>query len=236
MTNRMRRAARARRERPLALAYVRVSTEEQATEGESLGAQEDALRAEAARRGWDVEVIADEGVSAKSLDRPGMADALGRLDRGEADVLLAVRTDRVSRSVRDVAVLAETAKGQGWHVALLDGFLDTTSPASTLMTHVLASVAQFERELIGQRTREAMAKRRSNGAHMGRPFTLPEAVRSRIVAEREAGSGWTAIAASLNADAVPTARGGRAWAPATVRAVYLSADRAAAMQDGGARA
>lgn len=79
---------RVTRPRPLALAYVRVSTDEQANEGASLDAQRAALTAEADRRGWDVELVADEGVSAKNLNRPGLADALVRLDRGDADVLL----------------------------------------------------------------------------------------------------------------------------------------------------
>src|SRR3712207_1768458 len=93
------------RGRPLALAYVRVSTEEQVSEGASLAGQRQALTVEANRRGWDVEVVADEGLSARSLNRPGLQHALERLDEGSADALLAVRLDRVSRSVADFAGL-----------------------------------------------------------------------------------------------------------------------------------
>ena len=75
---------RTTRSRPLALAYVRVSTVEQAQEGASLEAQRGSLQAEASRRGWDVELVSDEGYSAKDLKRPGLLDALERLDRGEA--------------------------------------------------------------------------------------------------------------------------------------------------------
>src|SRR4051794_24268918 len=94
------------RARPLGLAYVRVSTTEQAEDGASMIAQRETLTAEAARRGWDVEVIADEGVSAKSVDgRPGLVAGLARLDAGQADALMVVRVDRLSRSVSDFAAL-----------------------------------------------------------------------------------------------------------------------------------
>ena len=71
--------------KPLALAYIRVSTADQAEEGASLAAQEAALRGEADRRGWDVEIVREEGKSAKSLQgRPALTEALARLDSGEA--------------------------------------------------------------------------------------------------------------------------------------------------------
>src|SRR5436190_23109858 len=96
------------RERPLALLYTRVSTAEQADEGASLNAQREILAAEAGRRGWDHEVVADEGHSAKSVEaRPGLTAALQRLDAGEADVLLVLRVDRLSRSVSDFAARSE---------------------------------------------------------------------------------------------------------------------------------
>src|SRR5689334_10566876 len=114
----MRRRSSAPRSRPLALAYVRVSTAEQATEGASLDAQRAAVLAEAERRGWDVEVVADEGFSAKDLRRPGLSGALGRLDAGEADALIATRLDRVSRSVADFAGLLARAKRRSWRMVL----------------------------------------------------------------------------------------------------------------------
>src|SRR4051812_47038336 len=107
------------RSRPLALAYVRVSTAEQANEGASVDAQRAALGAEAERRGWDLEVVADEGYSAKDLRRPGLVSALERLDRGAADSLIAVRLDRVSRSVADFAGLLARAKKRSWRIVLL---------------------------------------------------------------------------------------------------------------------
>ena len=84
------------------------------------------------------------------------------------------------------------------------------------MANVLATFAQFERRLIGQRTRDALAMKRAAGVVLGRPRTMREEVRRRIVAERAAGRSTPAIAAGLNADGVPTAHGGRRWYPSTV--------------------
>src|SRR3954470_1441056 len=213
----------ARRTRPLALAYVRVSTTEQAEDGASLTAQRDTLTAEAARRGWDVEVVADEGHSAKSVDaRPGLVSALDRLDAGEADTLLVVRVDRLSRSVADFAGLMARAKRRGWSLVALDLGVDTSTPAGDLMANVLASVAQYERLVIGQRTREGMAVRRAEGVHLGRARSLRDDVVAGIIQDRAAGLGPTAIARRLNDRGVPTAHGGREWRASSVSAVLRS--------------
>lgn len=127
--------------RPLALAYVRVSTQEQAHDGASLDAQRAALTAEAERRGWDLELVCDEGMSAKNLDRPGLTAALARLDAGEADALLALRLDRISRSVADFAGLPRRASRRRWRLVLLSPDLDIEDPAGRFTAHVLAAAA-----------------------------------------------------------------------------------------------
>lgn len=210
------------RTRPLALAYVRVSTTEQATDGASLDAQRASLTAEAERRGWDLELVADEGYSAKDLKRPGLTEALERLDQGSADTLVAVRLDRVSRSVSDFAGLLARAKRRGWRVVLLSPNLDTEDPAGKFTAHVLAAAAEYERDLIGSRTREGMAQRRAEGVHIGRPRSLPQSVVARIVNERQGGRTLRAIAEGLTSDRIPTARGQRSWATSTVQGVLAS--------------
>jgi DNA invertase Pin-like site-specific DNA recombinase len=105
--------------------------------------------------------------------------------------------------------------------------VDTTTPAGEMMANVLAVLAQFERRLIGQRSREALAQKRAAGVVLGRPRQLPVDVVERIVAERAAGSSYAAIAAGLNAAGVPTVHGGVAWYPATVRGVVRAAEPAA---------
>jgi DNA invertase Pin-like site-specific DNA recombinase len=208
--------------RPLALAYVRVSTTEQATDGASLDAQRAALLAEADWRGWDVEIVADEGVSAKNLNRPGLQAALDRLDRGEAHALLALRLDRVSRSVADFAGLVARANRRGWRLVLLSPDLDTQDPAGKFTAHVLSAAAEYERDLVGARTREGMAQRRAEGVHVGRARELSAEVVRRIVDARADGASLRAIAEGLTRDGVPTAHGGRAWYASTVRAVLTS--------------
>lgn len=90
------------------------------------------------------------------------------------------------------------------------------------MANVMASAAQWERRIIGQRTREALAERRAQGVKLGRPQALPQRVVERIVTARKAGDGWTSIACQLNAEDVPTAHGGAQWHASTVRAVAFS--------------
>lgn len=207
------------RPRPLALGYVRVSTLDQAEHGASLAAQRAALTEEAARRGWDLEIVADEGMSGKNLNRPGMLAALDRLDAGLADMLLATRLDRISRSVADFAGLLDRSTRRGWDLVLLDPALDTTTPAGRFTANVLASAAQYERELIASRTREGMAQRKAEGATFGRPRLMPDDVVARILTERAAGLSLAKIADGLNADGVPTAHGGSAWHASTVKRV-----------------
>jgi DNA invertase Pin-like site-specific DNA recombinase len=91
------------------------------------------------------------------------------------------------------------------------------------MANVLATFAQFERRLIGQRTREAPAQKRAQGVRLGRPRTLSAAVRRRIHKSRAAGDTLTAIAEALNREGVPTAQGGLRWHASTVRAVLGAA-------------
>lgn len=202
------------------VAYVRVSTDEQSSSGAGLQAQRQAIEAECKRRGWEiVRVVEDAGFSAKDLKRPGIQEALRVLKAGDAKALVAAKLDRLSRSMIDFTGLMATAQKQGWALVALDCAVDTTTPAGEAMANVLATFAQFERRLISQRTRDALAVKRSQGVRLGRPVLLPDRVARRIRREREKGRSLAAIAEGLNRDRVATAQGGKAWYPATVRAV-----------------
>jgi DNA invertase Pin-like site-specific DNA recombinase len=131
--------------------------------------------------------------------------------------LVVAKLDRLSRSMLDFTTVMATASKQGWALVALDCAVDTTTPAGEAMANVLATFAQFERRLIGQRTREALAAKRASGVRLGRPVSLPSAVSKRIAAERKAGRSLAAIADMLNEEQVPTAQGGRQWWPSTVR-------------------
>lgn len=207
------------------IAYLRVSTEEQSVSGLGLDAQRSVLAAEVARRGWeDVAFIADEGKSGKTLNRPGITQALAALAAGEASTLVVAKLDRLSRSLLDFATLMEQARREGWELVVLDLNIDTSSPSGALMANVLASFSEYERRVISQRTALALQAKKAQGHRLGRPTVLDKAVVRRVVEMRAAGMSTPAIARTLNAEGVPTARGGVAWYASTVAAVLRSAE------------
>jgi DNA invertase Pin-like site-specific DNA recombinase len=199
-----------------------VSTDDQSSSGAGLQAQRRAIIAECKRRGWHlVEVIEDAGFSAKDMNRPGVQEALRVLKRGEASALVVAKLDRLSRSMLDFTALMATAQKQSWALVALDCAVDTSTPTGEAMANMLATFAQFERRLISQRTKEALAVKRASGVRLGRPPTLPQSVVRRIQRQRARGDSLHKIAADLNASGVPTAQGGVQWYAATVRHVLL---------------
>lgn len=207
------------------IAYTRCSTEEQADSRAGLDAQRASILVEARRRGWaecDMTFIEDAGYSGKDLYRPGISAALDALGRKKADTLVVAKLDRLSRSILDFAALMDQASRERWALVALDLGVDTTTPQGELMANVMATFAQFERRLIGQRTKDALATRRAAGVRLGRPRVTPEDVVHRIVSERQTGATLRTIVDGLNRDAVPTARGGRQWYVSTVQAIAAS--------------
>jgi DNA invertase Pin-like site-specific DNA recombinase len=202
--------------------YVRVSTSEQGKSGAGLEAQRAAIAAACEQRGWTLVAVEEDVASGKSRTRrPGLDAAIGACERGEAAGLIVSKLDRLSRSVIDFASLLERARRRDWAVAALDLGVDTSTPSGEMMANVLISFAQYERRLIGQRTKDALAVKRSQGVKLGRTSTLPAAVRRRIARDRARGLSYRAIADRLNAAGVPTGQGGQEWYPMTVRTVLL---------------
>lgn len=210
------------------LGYLRCSSAEQADSGIGLETQRTGIAVECERRGWRVvEWIEDAGYSAKNLKRPGIAKARELLGAGAADGLVVFKLDRLSRSMLDFTALVSDAQRQGWAVVALDLGVDMTTPAGEAMANVLATFAQFERRLIGQRMRDTHVVQRARGRRMGRKCQTPDVLLARIVAEREGGATLQAIADGLNAEQVPTVRGGVKWYSATVGKALRSAEYAA---------
>jgi len=218
----MRRAARTNSDPSAVVGYARVSTDEQAESGLGLAAQRAAIEAECSRRGWTLVAIHEDSLSGKSMNRPGVTAALEAVGSGNASTIVVAKLDRLSRSLVDFATLMARAQAGGWNLVALDLGIDLTTAAGEFMANVMASAAQWERRIIGQRTRDALAVKRSQGVKLGRPQQLPVAVVSRIREAHDAGAGWSAIARQLNEDGVPTAHGGSKWYPSTVRAVVLT--------------
>lgn len=152
-----------------AIAYVRVSTEQQATDGNSLAAQKEKLARYAEFHG--VEIVAwetDAGVSASSLDRPGLQAALKRLDAFEANAILVVKLDRLTRSVRDLCTLVDNYFANGAHTLMsVSEQIDTSSAGGRMVLNMLMTVAQWEREAVGERTRMVMQHMKNEGLFTG---------------------------------------------------------------------
>lgn len=151
------------------VAYLRVSTDKQADTGVSLDAQR--AKVDAYAQLYDLDLVAvevDAGISAKTLRRPALDRALAMLDAGDAEALLVVKLDRLTRSVKDLGELVERYFASG-DCALLSVSeqIDTRSAAGRLVLNVLASVSQWEREAIGERTAAAMAHKRSRREYCG---------------------------------------------------------------------
>jgi DNA invertase Pin-like site-specific DNA recombinase len=199
-----------------------VSTSEQASSGAGLEAQRRAILAECERRGWHlVETIEDAGYSARDLRRPGIQEALRALERGEASALVVAKLDRLSRSMLDFSKLMAKATSEHWALVALDVAVDTSTPSGEAMANMLATFSQFERRLISQRTKDALAVKKASGVRLGRPPTMPQAVVRRIQRQRARGDSLRTIADDLNEAGVPTAQGGARWYAATVRHVLL---------------
>jgi site-specific DNA recombinase len=220
------------------VAYLRVSTAEQAHTGLGLAAQRRSIEQYAELYGLQVERwVVDDGYSAKDLDRPGVQELLGMLDRKQVSGVIVAKLDRLSRSVRDVGALVERyfASDRSRLVSVGEQ-LDTTSAAGRLVLNVLASVGQWEREAIGERTKAALAVKRRNGERTGGipygsrlapdgstliPDPEEQETLQRILELREAGLSYDSIVTVLDRNDV-RARGSR-WHATTVRRVLLRA-------------
>src|SRR4051812_34850703 len=206
--------------KPKTVAYIRVSSTDQADNGHSLAAQREKVELFGQLHGLDlVAVIEDAGVSAKTLDRPGLNRALALLDQGEAAALLVCKLDRLTRRVADLGKLIDGYFGEKGKAALMSvaDSIDTRSAAGRLALNVLASVSQWEREIIIERTTDAMQHLKAGGKVYCRPLIGFDAVGGKLVANPEetilieriralkvAGLSFAKIADQLNADKVPT--------------------------------
>lgn len=203
-----------------AIGYCRVSTQEQGDSGAGLEAQEAAIRAQVGVRGWELSAVLSDVASGKSLRRRDqLAMALRDLEAGHADALVVAKLDRLSRSVLDFAGIMETAAAEGWSLVVLDLGIDTTTTNGKLIANIMIALAQWERELIGDRTRSALEAVKARGTKLGRPSNVDDSTLQLIRVMRRGGHSWHAIARALTDEGVPTAQGGR-WHGATVQKLY----------------
>ena len=151
-----------------AIGYVRVSTEKQAGTGVSIEAQTARIQAMATVQDVPLsEVIADAGESATSLNRPGIARLLALVEARAVQTVIVAKLDRLTRSVGNLADLLDRFERKGVALVSVSESLDTGTAAGRLVLNVMMSVAQWEREAIGERTREAMRHKKANGQRVG---------------------------------------------------------------------
>jgi site-specific DNA recombinase len=214
-----------------AIGYVRVSTQEQASDGVSLDAQRDKLRAYCKVNGIKlIDIKADEGYSGSTLDRPGLQAALQLIRRGRVNTLIVAKLDRLSRSLRDVCSLVEELfSDERNHLLSLCGMVNTHTPAGRMLMMNLANYNQFEREMIAERTRDALQHMKAQGVRLGHapygyehgkerdergrrqlvPIPKEQEVIAKIKALHAEKLSFTKIARRLNELGIPAKRGGR---------------------------
>lgn len=217
--------------------YLRVSTEGQARDGVSLDAQREKVRGYAALHEVDlIEVVADAGASAKSIDRPGLGRVLAMLDARQAQGLVVYKLDRLTRSLADWSALIDRYFGEsgGRSLMSVSESIDTRTASGRMVLNVMMTVAQWEREQVVERTRAAVRYKQSRGERVSGllPFGSRAAADGRLLEDdpaelavvevirrhRAEGLNPRRIAAELDAAGIAS-RTGRPWAHSTVRAI-----------------
>ena len=219
-----------------AIGYVRVSTEDQSTNGVSLDSQEEKIRAYCVAKDFNLtEVIRDEGFSGKNLQRPGIQGLIASCNRKEFDVVIVYKLDRLARSVKQFAHVVEDIFEKN-HIAftsIQDNF-DTSTANGRMVMNILSSLAQWESDVISERTRDSLQ-------YMKRQFRLVGAIPygfdqtadnlqpnpqefkvvQLMVSMRSKGKSYWAISIALNAKKIPS-KNSRSWSPKTVMGVLKS--------------
>lgn len=184
----MNRKMLSRSDRPLVIGYARVSTEEQ-----NLDLQLRALK----NAGCD-HIFADHGRSGKVFDRPALKEALQSANQG--DVIVVWRLDRLGRSLLKLVELVESLGKRGVEFRSMNENIDTCSPGGRLIFHIMAALAEFERNLISERTRAGLEAAKERGSRLGRKPRLSCTEISRARKMIVEGSALREVARLLSVD------------------------------------
>jgi site-specific DNA recombinase len=206
-----------------AIGYVRVSTDQQADRGVSLQAQTERVRAMATVQGAElVDIEVDGGESAKSMKRPGLQRILAMVEAGAVQAVIVAKLDRLTRSVKDMCSLLELFEKRKVALISVAESLDTGSAAGRLVITIMGAVSQWEREAIGERTREALRHKGSKRERVGNigyglrlaadgvhveECPLEQAALAEIRRLRNEGRSMRGIAMALNTRGYRTRRG-----------------------------
>lgn len=217
-----------------AIIYTRVSTTAQVLDGVSLEAQRAKARSWAEANGHVVAAeFSDAGISGKkTANRPGLQSALDAVCRGRG-VLVVYSLSRLARSTKDAILIADRLEKSGADLVSLTERIDTTSAAGKMVFRMLAVLAEFERDLVSERTKAALAHKRAKGERIGEiPFgyrldanginlvadDTEQATLADLRRMRLSGWSWQKIADELNARGIATKKG-RAWTWQTARKI-----------------
>jgi site-specific DNA recombinase len=209
-----------------AIGYARVSTDKQADRGVSLEAQAEKICAMAVVHDVElIEIVVDAGESAKDLSRPGIDRILEMVKSRSVGMVVVAKLDRLTRSVRDLAVLLEQFQRKNISLVSVAESLDTGSASGRLVLNIMVSVSQWEREAIGERTKDVMRHKAANFEFVGNcpygfrlaidgrtvePDPQEQHMRQTIQALRAQGLSLRQIATKLNKEGTPT-RSGSPW-------------------------
>ncbi len=220
--------------------YCRVSTDDQVSEGVSLEAQQQRIEAYGLAHGMPIiRIFTDAGISGKRADnRPGLQEALNLACRERAAIVV-YSLSRLSRSINDTLKIAERLDKAGSDLVSLSERLDTTSAAGKMIFRMLAVLAEFERDLVAERTCAALAFKRSRrektGGLVPYGFVLGEdgvtllereaeqAVISLMLSMHDRGASFPAIGAELERRGIQTKQGCRRWNRKTVARIVRRA-------------
>lgn len=219
--------------------YSRVSPSDKAETGLSIDVQIDACVRYCQQKGWNVYVeISDRAATGKNLDRKGFSHCLRLIEEGKANCLMVYKLDRLSRSVIDINRLIEKFNDNDIHLISVQENLDTTTAVGRMFVNMLATFAQFERELISERTKDALAFRKKSGKVYGKTPYGYDRVGDRLIANNleqarisclqilreDSGSSYQRLANWMNRNEYPTKSGG-VWHASSVREVLLREER-----------
>ena len=212
-----------------AIAYIRVSTDKQAAEGISLAAQQSRIEQWCANNGYELaQVFIDAGISGKRMDtRPELLKALSALKKGTA--LVTYSLSRLARSTKDALTISEMVAKKKADMVSLSEQIDTTTAAGKMMFQMMSVLAEFERNLVAERTTTALQhKKATNQKYCNQTPYGFEAVEGRLIqvkqevevvaeiqAARSSGSTLQSIADNLNGRGIPT-KTGKVWQAATI--------------------
>lgn len=163
-----------------AFGYIRVSTEGQAHEGVSLEAQESRIRAWCELNGYTLGAIhTDAGISGKNMNRPGLQKAIAACGQGDAFIVYSL--SRLTRSTKDALQISEQLEKSGVDLISLNEHIDTTTPFGKAFYRIIAALNELERDQLSERTKEALAFKKSQGERLGAPRYGFQVVDSQLV-------------------------------------------------------